>query len=154
MEAEVPGKQLSFDQKGKPIPGNVLRVGGANARDVVDWMTKVRDHERVTYERGEEGEPGSAVYAAATSLFGADDRTRGIKVPVPDGARAFEVVGIPLKQPGFYVVELASPKLGEALLAGADPAAKASRCITSRLPRWSPTSQCISSRDENRRSCG
>ena len=124
LEAEVPGKQLSFDQNGKPIPGSVLRVGGANARNVVDWMTKVRDQERVTYERGEEGELGTRVYAAATSLFGADDRTRGIKVPVPDGGRAFEVVGIPLKQPGFYVVELASPKLGEALLAGADPAAK------------------------------
>ena len=26
--------------------------------------------------------------------------------------RAFEVIGIPLPKPGFYVVELASPKLG------------------------------------------
>ena len=40
------------------------------------------------------------------------------------GARAFEVVGIPLKQPGFYVVELASPKLGAALLTGSHPGAK------------------------------
>ena len=37
-------------------------------------------------------------------------------VPKPQGARAFEVVGIPLKKPGFYVVELASPRLGAALL--------------------------------------
>ena len=36
-------------------------------------------------------------------------------MPKPEGARAFEVVGIPLKKPGFYVVELASPRLGAAL---------------------------------------
>ena len=39
-----------------------------------------------------------------------------IDVPKPHGAQAFEVVGIPFKRPGFYVVELESQKLGEALL--------------------------------------
>jgi hypothetical protein len=39
-----------------------------------------------------------------------------LDVPKPRGAQAFEVVGIPLKEPGFYVVELQSEKLGEALL--------------------------------------
>jgi hypothetical protein len=34
-------------------------------------------------------------------------------------------VGIPLTQPGFYVVELASPKLGAALLTGASPESQA-----------------------------
>jgi len=41
---------------------------------------------------------------------------REFSVPKPAGARAFEVVGIPLAGPGFYVVELASPRLGAALL--------------------------------------
>ncbi|WP_332852443.1 alpha-2-macroglobulin family protein [Duganella sp. S19_KUP01_CR8] len=36
-------------------------------------------------------------------------------MPKPGGRQAFEVVGIPLRKPGFYVVELASPKLGAAL---------------------------------------
>jgi alpha-2-macroglobulin len=44
-----------------------------------------------------------------------------IDVPKPRGAQAFEVVGIPLKQPGFYVVELESRKLGEALLGRSAP---------------------------------
>jgi hypothetical protein len=65
----------------------------------------------------------AAHYAAEQSIFTDRDATRAIKVPKPGGARAFEVVGIPLKQPGFYVVELASPKLGAALLA--DPQSKA-----------------------------
>ena len=42
-------------------------------------------------------------------------------MPKPLGAKAFEVVGIPLPNPGFYVVELASPKLGAALLGEPKP---------------------------------
>ena len=34
----------------------------------------------------------------------------------PNGDRAFEVMGIPLKKAGFYLVEFASPRLGKALL--------------------------------------
>lgn len=37
------------------------------------------------------------------------------------GARPFEVVGIPLPEPGFHVVEIASPRLGAALLARQAP---------------------------------
>jgi hypothetical protein len=37
-------------------------------------------------------------------------------LPKPGGPRAFEVVGIPLEQPGFYVVEAQSKRLGKALL--------------------------------------
>ncbi|MGO4611210.1 hypothetical protein AB4142_33250, partial [Variovorax sp. 2RAF20] len=36
-------------------------------------------------------------------------------LPKPNGRRAFEVIGIPLREPGFYVVELESPRLGAAL---------------------------------------
>ena len=50
------------------------------------------------------------------SIFGDGDRVKRMDVPKPQGARAFEVVGIPLKKPGFYVVELASPRLGASLL--------------------------------------
>jgi uncharacterized protein YfaS (alpha-2-macroglobulin family) len=39
-----------------------------------------------------------------------------VDIPKPHGAQAFEVVGIPLKEPGFYVIELQSLKLGDALL--------------------------------------
>lgn len=43
-------------------------------------------------------------------------RPRTLELPKPNGAKAFEVVGIPLGQPGLYIVELASPALGRALL--------------------------------------
>lgn len=38
-----------------------------------------------------------------------------IQMPKPLGEREIEVIGIPLKKPGFYVVEIASPRLGQAL---------------------------------------
>lgn len=37
------------------------------------------------------------------------------QLPKLQGARAAELIGIPLKKPGFYVVEMASPRLGQAL---------------------------------------
>lgn len=50
-----------------------------------------------------------------TSIFEKDDTTKPFTIPKALGDKAFEVVGIPLPEPGFYVVELASPRLGAAL---------------------------------------
>jgi hypothetical protein len=45
------------------------------------------------------------------SVLGAKaDTLQRFTLPKPNGRRAFEVIGIPLRQPGFYVVELASPR--------------------------------------------
>ncbi|HEV2443205.1 MAG TPA: MG2 domain-containing protein, partial [Steroidobacteraceae bacterium] len=52
----------------------------------------------------------------SSSVFGPGDSTRTFTVTKPGGQRPEEVVGIPLGQPGFYVVELASRKLGAATL--------------------------------------
>jgi len=126
LEAEVQGREWQAVDDGRPVPGNVLRIGTADARTLVDWMRRVRSHEDVEYEPAEEEDaPARRRYAAAESLFGESDRTHAIRVPKPLGGRAFEVVGIPLTQPGFYVVELASPKLGAALLTGASPESQA-----------------------------
>jgi len=42
-------------------------------------------------------------------------------LPKPNGAQAFEVMGIPLQKPGFYVVELESRLLGKSLLLQDNP---------------------------------
>jgi len=54
-------------------------------------------------------------------MFGSETRLKEFKVPKPLGPRAFEVVGIPLKDPGLYIVELESAILGEALLGISQP---------------------------------
>ena len=123
LEPQVAGKIWSAVD-GKPVPGGVLRIGDVDARTIVGWLRRVREHEDAEWVEGEKGQPGGRVYAAQSSILAGQQGVRSIKVPKPEGARAFEVVGIPLKQPGFYVVELASPKLGAALLTGSNPAAK------------------------------
>ncbi len=42
-------------------------------------------------------------------------------MPKPNGAKAFEVIGIPLERPGFHVVEIESDALGAALLGKKKP---------------------------------
>ncbi|MGB9110162.1 MAG: MG2 domain-containing protein, partial [Telluria sp.] len=54
----------------------------------------------------------ASVFAGAAATTGT---LRRFTLPKPNGRRAFEVIGIPLREPGFYVVELASPRLGAAL---------------------------------------
>jgi uncharacterized protein YfaS (alpha-2-macroglobulin family) len=118
LEPEIAGKQWSSNEGGE-VPGAVLRIGRADAATIADWMGRVQAHGNIEWEEGEGDGPPRAQHAAAGSLFQEGERVRRIRVPKPNGARAFEVVGIPLKQAGFYVVELASPRLGEALLTGA-----------------------------------
>ncbi len=51
-----------------------------------------------------------------TSVFEASDKVRTFSLDKPSGQKPAEVIGIPLKEPGFYVVELESRILGAALL--------------------------------------
>lgn len=122
LEPQLAGRVWSSAGTG-PVPGGVLRIGNADARSVAGWLRRVREHRDVEWVEGEEGEPSGRMYAAERSILADEPRVRAIKVPKPAGARAFEVVGIPLTRPGFYVVELASPKLGAALLTGSHPGA-------------------------------
>ncbi|HND85570.1 MAG TPA: MG2 domain-containing protein, partial [Pseudobdellovibrionaceae bacterium] len=47
-----------------------------------------------------------------------EDEGKKFQIPKPLSERELELVGIPLKKPGFYVVEMTSPKLGKALTDG------------------------------------
>ena len=92
---------------------NTVRVGEAptvmgslltlnRPKDIITWLRALNEVQQ--------GEPGKK------SIFGKEDRPSQFKLPKPGGEKAFEVIGIPLKGPGFYVAELASPKLGAALM--------------------------------------
>jgi len=88
------------------IEGRVARIPPNRAGEILPWLRRV-----ATAERNK-------------SVFAAGDRqtppvTFGLPRlnPAKQGAAgASEVIGIPLAGPGFYVVELSSPRLGAALL--------------------------------------
>jgi hypothetical protein len=108
LESPVAGRIAA---PGEAVPGRVAAI--QDDRAVVEWLTRLNEIQNREVRRGERRD-----YAreGELSIFGgATVATRPISVPKPGGARAFEVVGIPLERAGFYVVELASPKLGAAL---------------------------------------
>jgi uncharacterized protein YfaS (alpha-2-macroglobulin family) len=90
--------------------GRRLRVGGRVARipaaDALAWLRRV------------------AVSPRTRSVFSGvkpPPPTRPVKLPGAAADNVTEVIGIPLGDPGLYVVELASTRLGSALLGAAAP---------------------------------
>jgi len=94
-----------------PVQGAALRVdGGEQDQEVIGWMKRLA--------RGPGGwqPPELDAEMMSKSVFaGGKAKPEAFTMPKPGGTQAFEVVGIPLRKPGFYVVELASPRLGAAL---------------------------------------
>jgi alpha-2-macroglobulin len=124
------------------LPGRILRVD-ADAGTIADWLKRVEEAMRPSgkwvtadyavnpkglkpkladqqvAEAEEDSQLPRRVWRDTTgsrSVFGPGDATTAFKVTKPGGRRPEEVIGIPLGQPGFYVVELASPELGAATL--------------------------------------
>ena len=106
------------DAVGSPLPAAVKAksdeyVGGLKGRlhkirmdkeeKIIEWMKTVASARR-----------------EQAILKDAGD-SKDFRVPKPGGSRAFEVVGIPLKEAGFYVIEMKSRILGEVLLGAAEP---------------------------------
>ncbi len=64
-------------------------------------------------------DPPDVVQTRTVSLLNRESGAKKLSLPSNDAkvdARPFEVIGIPMPQPGFHVVEVESAKLGQALL--------------------------------------
>jgi hypothetical protein len=99
----------------RAVAGETLRVEGSDG-EIANWLRAIDKHERNDFRDEKRGKEDVTVnYTGAEPLL---KRAEGaaLSVPLPGKGKQFEVVGIPLKRPGFYVVELASPRLGRALL--------------------------------------
>ncbi len=108
-------------QKMKAIPGEMLRTTSSDA-EIAKWLRDIATHEESRTEDvpdgvDDEGEPKtkSVERTGDTALLGLTGEA--MQLELPGNGKDFEVIGIPLKQPGFYVVELASPILGASLMA-------------------------------------
>lgn len=114
LEPQVAGQQQAV----AGVPGQLQRLGETDA-DIVRWLERVK---QAGESRGEwvPSGPGDAEtwreQTGSVSVFAGNDRPTAFALPKPLGEKPFEVVGIPLGRPGFYVVELASPRLGASLL--------------------------------------
>lgn len=106
LEPEVKARMKKVDQEegiiGK-VTGKILNVASDKAANLQVWLRKVASASR------------------EKSVLSWEWGVKDFKVPKPLGARAFEVVGIPLKDPGLYIVELESTILGSSLLGSQSP---------------------------------
>jgi uncharacterized protein YfaS (alpha-2-macroglobulin family) len=101
LEPQVKGKVLKVGKEegvaGK-VTGKILNVPPGKVGEVQAWLRKAASASR------------------EKSILSQEKEIKEIKVPKPMGPNAFEVVGIPLKEAGLYIVELESEILGKALL--------------------------------------
>lgn len=105
VEAELAASMQNVKVGEAPtVTGSLLSLN--RPKDVIGWLRALNEVQQ--------GEPGK------NSIFSGEEKPRQFKLPKPGGVKAFEVIGIPLNGPGFYVAELASPKLGAALMADED----------------------------------
>ena len=96
------------------VGGASLKVDGSDGQ-VADWLRKLDDADDSDFrQEGPKGKTVTVNYTGTKSLL--DGQGRALKLGLPGAGKDFEVIGIPLTKPGFYVVELASPVLGNALL--------------------------------------
>ncbi len=108
VEPALQGRNLS-------VAGQQMRVDASDGV-IAKWLRtidKADDYEVDEVKRGEE--------TVRINRTGAKPILTGnggapLNIGLPGKGKDFEVVGIPLNKPGFYVVELASPQLGRALL--------------------------------------
>ncbi len=96
------------------VGGASLKVDGSDGQ-VAEWLRKLDDADDTDFrEEGPKGKTVTVNYTGSKPLL--DGQGNALKLGLPGAGKEFEVVGIPLTKPGFYVVELASPVLGNALL--------------------------------------
>ncbi|MES2353616.1 MAG: MG2 domain-containing protein [Pseudomonadota bacterium] len=94
------------------IAGSVISV--TSDEEILRWLSRFEVAKRDKWKTV--GEHSVREDAGAKSIFTNEKEIKHIQVPKPLGEKAFEIVGIPLPQHAFHIVELASPRLGAALL--------------------------------------
>jgi uncharacterized protein YfaS (alpha-2-macroglobulin family) len=92
---------------GAPVRGAVLRVAEGQDLEVIKWMKRL-----TAGGEGNGWQPSEQYSDKLAKPLLTEQASEAFTLPKPNGRAAFEVIGIPLRQPGFYIVELASPKLG------------------------------------------
>ena len=99
------------------VGGQSLRVEGSDGK-IAEWLRTVNHADDTNIEDIKKGDEvvGHIQNTGATPILTGANAGASMKVGLPGKGKDFEVVGIPLGKPGFYVVELASPVLGQALL--------------------------------------
>ncbi|WP_413292370.1 alpha-2-macroglobulin family protein [Bdellovibrio sp. HCB185ZH] len=109
IEKNIETQQIDYEAS------NLAFTAGSKISEILEWYRKVeRKYDNTTEQ--------------AAKLIPESLGTK-ILMPKPSGEREFELIGIPFKKPGFYVVELKSFRLGNSLMGGNLPMYVASSAL-------------------------
>ncbi|WP_271300917.1 alpha-2-macroglobulin family protein [Sphingomonas sp. CV7422] len=125
VEPDLQGRNLV-------IGGRTLKVADSDGA-VAEWLRTVDAAADTNIEEVKRGDEvvRRINHTGDRSILG--DQGAGLRLGLPGKGRDFEVVGIPLGKPGFYVVELASPALGRSLLGRNAPRYVASAALVTNM---------------------
>ena len=98
---------------GKQLPAQLANLKISDDGAIIEWLSKLNEYHETTILSN-----GKPVETRAIGLLTSEPRAEKVNLPMSTqaDARPFEVVGIPFKAPGFYVLELESQRLGASLL--------------------------------------
>ncbi|CAI8871760.1 alpha-2-macroglobulin family protein [Methylococcus capsulatus] len=144
IENPMTGQRLASG--GPAIPGKMKRVALSD-QDIAAWIRKVK---KAAERRGEsvqlpDGDTEWKELTGTESVF-AGTPAETFELPRAEAQKEFEVLGIPLENAGFYVVELASPRLGAALLGEERPRYVATSALVTNLSvhfKWGRESSLV-----------
>lgn len=129
VEPLIATKSKRIDQEqgvSGEVKGKVLNARVDRADKLQGWLRKVAWAER------------------EESVFGDEKNAKKFTLPKPHEGKAFEVIGIPMKKAGLYIVELESAVLGNRLLPPLDvPTAAGNKQLPISQPMYVPTAVLV-----------
>jgi uncharacterized protein YfaS (alpha-2-macroglobulin family) len=114
------------------ISGQSLRLGSSDG-EVAQWLRTVAKAGEIASHEVKRGQESVQINDTGAKSVLTGTSGAPLQIGLPGKGRDFEVVGIPLTKPGFYVVELASPVLGQALLGRKAPRYVASAVLVTNM---------------------
>lgn len=103
-----------------------LSAGMLSTKDpleIIAWLRRIQQKDQDVWGRPDPDKDVTAItrFGAEDSIFEPRHKIASVPLPKPLPDKETEVIGIPLKGAGFHIVEVASPRLGTALMDKARP---------------------------------
>lgn len=115
LPVTVRNVEPALQGKGLSVAGQHMRVDAADGV-IAKWLRTIDEADDYEVDEVKRGEETIRINQTGAKPILTPNLGAPLNIGLPGKGKAFEVVGIPLSKPGFYVVELASPQLGRALL--------------------------------------
>ncbi len=136
-------RNLEPDQSGGVSANTAAKVRWIRLTDdaaILEWQARLHqfDHPPYVPDVAKQPDPRRAQLLTPQTAHVLER-----KLPKPNGAQAFEVVGLALEKPGFYVLEAESRRLGKALLGENRPMYVRTSALVTNLAvhfKWGPAS--------------